>query len=126
MEFIIPYIPYIVVALVLIGGAIFYCTKEKNALKNILLYLCGEAEKKYGGKTGKLKLEYCWSVVCKRFRFLSFFLTFEQFSKMVDDCLIGLRHLIETNPKIAGYVGAESDKVEQTDVESEIEIVDGE
>lgn len=106
MEIIIPYIPYVVVVLIFIAAGIIYFTHEKNALQNILLYLCGEAEKKYGEKTGVLKLHYVWDIVCSKYKFLTVFLTFDQFSSMVDECLKGLRHLIETNPYIAGYVGA--------------------
>ena len=107
MEFIVPYIPYIVVALVLIGGAIAYFKGEKKSLKDVLLYLCTEAERIYGSKTGQLKLQYVWSQACSQFKFLTTFLTFETFSKMVDECLVNLRHLLETNKNIAGYVGME-------------------
>ena len=97
------YIPLIVVLLVLCGGVIALI-KDKKTLKNILLYLCTEAEKIYGSKTGQWKLKYCWDQACSRFRFLTTFLTFENFSKMVDECLVELRHLIETNDNIAEYV----------------------
>lgn len=110
MDVIITYIPYIIVALVLIGAAIAYFKGEKKSLKDVLLYLCTEAEKIYGSKTGQLKLQYVWSEACKQFRFLTTFMSFEKFSAMVDDCLVNLRHLLETNPNVADYVNNEQIK----------------
>ena len=109
MEVIIPYIPYIIVALVIVGAVIAYFKGEKKSLKDVLLYLCTEAEKIYGSNTGQLKLQYVWNEACKQFKFLTTFLTFKQFSKMVDDCLVNLRHLLKTNKNMAEYVGVESE-----------------
>lgn len=100
-------LPYVIVLLVLIGGAVAFFNGEKRSLKDWLLYACSLAEKELGGKTGQLKLKYVWSQACQQFKFLTTFLTFEKFSEMVDDCLVDFKHLIETNERIAEYVGAE-------------------
>ena len=105
---IIGVIPYIIIIIVFIGGAIALFKGEKKSLKDVLLYLCTEAEKIYGSKTGQLKLKYTWSEACRQFPFLTTFLSFETFSDMVDDCLVDFRHLIETNDSIAEYVGADN------------------
>lgn len=104
---IMGYLPYIIVLLVLIGGAIAFFKGEKKSLKDWLLYACTIAEREFGSKTGQLKLKYVWSMACEQFKFLTTFLTFEKFSKMVDDCLIDFRHLIETNDHIAGYINSD-------------------
>ena len=100
-------LPYIIVAIVLIGGAIAFFKGQKKSLKDILLYLCTEAEKMFGSKTGQLKLKYVWSQACSQFKFLTTFLSFDKFSEMVDNCLVDMKHLVETNESIAEYVGAE-------------------
>ena len=101
---IIGILPYVVILLVLLGGAIAFFKGEKTSLKDWLLYACTLAEKELGSKTGQLKLKYVWSMACEQFKFLTTFLSFEKFSEMVDDCLIDFRHLIETNDNIAEYV----------------------
>ena len=103
---IIEYIPLVIVLLVLIAGLITFIKDKKN-LKNILLYLCTEAEKQYGSETGQIKLAYTWNQACQLFPFLTKFLTFNIFSKMVDKCLVNFRHLVETNDHIAGYVNSD-------------------
>lgn len=100
-------LPYIIVAIVLIGGAIAFFKGQKKSLKDILLYLCTEAEKMFGSKTGQLKLKYTWAQACQQFPFLTTFLSFDKFSKMVDNCLVDMKHLVETNESIAEYVGVE-------------------
>ena len=107
MDILMGCMPYIIVAFILIAGVIVTFKGEKKSLKDVLLYLCTEAEKIYGNKTGQLKLQYVWSQACKQFKFLTTFLTFEIFSNMVDECLVNLRHLLQTNKKMAEYVGVE-------------------
>lgn len=101
-------LPYIIIVLVLIGGVIATFKGEEHSLKNWLLYACSLAEKELGGKTGQLKLKYVWNLACAQFKFLTTFLSFDKFSEMVDNCLVDLRHLIETNNKIAKYIGSEN------------------
>ena len=111
LSMILGYLPMILVIVILIGGAVAFFKGEKRSLQNVLLYLCSEAEKMFGSKTGQLKLKYVWSQACSQFKFLTTFMTFEKFSEMVDQCLVDFRHLVETNPNIAGYVGAEDNNV---------------
>ena len=111
LSIVLGYIPYAIVLLVIIGGAVAFFKGEKRSLQNVLLYLCGEAEKIFGSKTGQLKLKYVWSQACSQFKFLTTFMTFEKFSEMVDQCLVDFRHLVETNPNIAGYIGVEDNNI---------------
>ena len=107
LNMILGYLPYIIILLVFIGGAIAFFKGERKSMKDWLLYACALAEREFGSKTGQLKLKYVWSMACEQFKFLTTFLTFEKFSEMVDECLIDFRHLIETNDSIAGYVNSE-------------------
>ena len=111
ISIILECIPYVIILFVLIGGAVAFFKGEERSLRNVLLYLCSEAEKMLGSKTGQLKLKYVWSQACSQFKFLTTFMTFEKFSEMVDQCLVEFRHLVETNPNIAGYVGVENNNV---------------
>lgn len=105
---ILSYIPLIIVLIVLICGVIAFFKDKKN-LKNMLLYLCTEAEKQYGSKTGQIKLAYTWSEACKAFPYLTKFLTFDMFSKMVDKCLDNFKNMVASNERVAEYVGAEKE-----------------
>lgn len=113
LSMILDFIPLIIVLLVLVCGVITFFKDKKN-LKNTLLYLCTEAEKQYGSKTGQIKLSYTWDQACQAFPFLTKFLTFDMFSKMVDKCLVNFKNMVISNEKVAEYVGAEK-KIEKGD-----------
>lgn len=80
-----------------------------EAVKEWLLWAVAEAEKLYGSGTGVLKLRYVYDLFLSRFKELEYFITFDEFSKMVDDSLIGFKDLLEKNEKINNYV-EKSDK----------------
>ena len=75
-----------------------------EAVKEWLLWAVAEAEKLYGSGTGVLKLRYVYDLFLSRFKELEYFITFDEFSKMVDDSLIGFKDLLEKNEKINNYV----------------------
>lgn len=80
-----------------------------EAVKEWLLWAVAEAEKLYGSGTGVLKLRYVYDLFLSRFKELEYFISFDEFSKMVDDSLIGFKDLLEKNEKINNYV-EKSDK----------------
>ena len=69
------------------------------------------AEKELGSGTGKLKLRYVYDMFLDRFGTIAKYITFEQFSKLVDEALEEMRKLIESNKNIQEYIGIE-DKTE--------------
>lgn len=73
-------------------------------IKNWLLYAVIEAEKEYGGGTGALKLRYVYDQFVARFESAARVITFEHFSKLVDEALQEMRHLLETNKNIDAYI----------------------
>ena len=90
----------------------FKLSKEKQLemIKQWLILAVVEAEKKLGEKTGQLKLRYVYDLFINRFKFASKFITFEQFSALVDEALEAMRHLIETNIAIATYIGGNNNE----------------
>ena len=75
-----------------------------EAVKEWLLWAVAEAEKLYGSGTGALKLRYVYDLFLARFKELEYFIPFDEFSKMVDDSLVGFRDLLKTNEKVNTYV----------------------
>ena len=75
-----------------------------EAVKEWLLWAVAEAEKLYGSGTGVLKLRYVYDLFLSRFKELEYFISFDEFSKMVDDSLIGFKDLLEKNGRINNYV----------------------
>ena len=86
-------------------------TEEQVAkIKEWLLYAVLEAEAQFGSGTGQLKLRYVYDLFITRFPDLVKIVSFEMFSKWVDEVLKEMRHLIETNLDITYYVGLGGDK----------------
>ena len=109
------YYTVIIIAIVVIGLAaaaynFFKLTKEQqiNNIKEWLLVACLEAEKVLGSKTGRIKLRYTYDLFVSKFRFMSYIISFEQFSLLVDEALDVMRDLIETNEAVKKIV--EGDK----------------
>lgn len=104
---------YLVVAAVAVLAFAAYCAytffkrptgEQLAAVKEWLLWAVTEAEKELGGNTGQLKLRYVYDMFVERFPSLSAFIKFDAFSAMVDEALGQMRHLLDTNGTIKGYV----------------------
>ena len=95
--------------------------EQKKKIKEWLLIIVTEMEKAYGSGTGKIKLRAAYNEFILTFPFAAVFLSFEKFSDWVDEALVKMRHLIETNTFAEAYVT--SDHVEYTVLE---ETKDGE
>ena len=81
-------------------------TEEKIAkFKEWLLLIVAEAEKELGGGTGKLKLRYVYDKALTQFPALTLAISFEDFSKYVDEALDEFRKMLESNEKVQEYVG---------------------
>lgn len=73
-------------------------------VKSWLLFAVIEAERIYKSGTGALKLRYTYDLFVSRFGSLAAMVTFEMFSKWVDEVLQEMRHILETNKDIEAYV----------------------
>ena len=84
-------------------------TAQIEKVKEWLLLAVAEAEKKFGSKTGQLKLRYVYDLFTQRFPSVAKILTFEQFSNLVDQALEKLNKMLESNKKIEEYVNGEKE-----------------
>lgn len=77
---------------------------NKNRAKEWLLGAVTEAEKELGSKTGKLKLRIVYDAFITKFPIFSKIITFNAFSLMVDEVLVEMRKIIDTNVAVFKYV----------------------
>ena len=91
-----------VLAVMLIAAVIL--AANVSAFRNWLVYAVTEAEAKFGGKTGKLKLRYVYDLAVEAFPVLAKTLPFSFFSWAVDAALLIMRGMIEDNKQIADIV----------------------
>lgn len=117
MDFIVDnwYVIVLAIAAIIIG--IFTINKffRKNIneqidnVKEWLLYATTLAEKELGSGTGKLKLRYVYDMFASKFPWLVKIVSFESFSKLVDEVLVEMNELLSNNSAVKKYV-SESDK----------------
>lgn len=101
----------LIILLGLCAAGIMICcflklSKEKQIemIKQWLLFIVIEAEKELGGGTGAVKLRFVYDKFINRFKFMSKLITFEMFSKMVDESLEVMRLMIQQNKNVAAYI----------------------
>lgn len=112
MEFLIDNWPLLIAAVAVIAVAATYLINffkmpgnaQLDKVREWLLFAVTQAEKELGGGTGQIKLRYVYDMFVMKFPTLVKFVSFETFSFMVDEALIKMRHLLETNEKIENYV----------------------
>lgn len=103
---------YIAIAMILVGGAMLFIVnfckagqaQQMQMISEWLLLAVVQAEKELGGKTGEIKLRYVYDKFLQRFGKVAMFITFEQFSGMVDIALDKMKILLSSNAVIAHYV----------------------
>lgn len=78
--------------------------RKITMIKEWLLFAVVQAEKELGAGTGQIKLRYVWDLFIQTFPALAPVISFELFSKLVDEALDQMRHLLETNQDILYYV----------------------
>lgn len=79
-------------------------SEQIKSLKEWLLYAVIQAEKYFGSGTGEIKLRYVYDLAVSKFSFVSSLITFEQFSKYVDEALEQMKDLISKNDSIEEYI----------------------
>lgn len=77
---------------------------QLQKVKEWLLYAVVMAEKELGSGTGAIKLRYVYSLFIEKFPSLVSIITFEQFSQYVDEALVQMKHLLETNKDVDAFV----------------------
>ena len=94
-----------VIALVsgaVIGSLIYNFIKlpssaKKEKIKEWLIWAVSKAEKELGSGTGKLKLRYVYDMFVTKFEFISKFMSFKDFSNLVDEALEEFNSIISSN-----------------------------
>lgn len=103
MKLILNNLDVVIFLILVILGLVSYLAKKGN-LQKLLVYICLEAEKRFGSKTGQIKLRYVYDWFITKFPFMSVLISFDEFSKMVDKALEEMEHLITTNEAVFKYV----------------------
>lgn len=81
--------------------------QKVQEVKEWLLWAVVEAEKHFGSGTGTIKLRYVYDLFVKAFPTLARYISFTLFSSWVDEVLIRMKELIETNCNIKAYIEGE-------------------
>ena len=124
MNFIAEYwylIVIAVVAVVVVAYLIFKFFKLPRAsqiskVKEWLLFAVTEAERELGSGTGQLKLRYVYDMFITKFPYLVQFISFEFFSKLVDDVLVKFKDIFNTNKAVKQYVDSNTEVIHKEDV----------
>lgn len=91
----------------------FYGLPSSEQLAKVrewLLYAVTIAEKELGAGTGQIKLRYVYDLFLNKFPWIAKLLSFEAFSKMVDETLEEMKHLIATNDHVNEFVEGGKDE----------------
>lgn len=72
-----------------------------KSFKEWLVYAVSEAEEYLGSGTGKLKLMYVYNLAVSKYSFITKLITFDMFSKFVEDALSKMKEMIDSNERIA-------------------------
>ena len=78
--------------------------EQIEAIKAWLLYAVIEAEKEFGGGTGKLKLRQVYDAFVTKFPWAAKVVPFDLFSVWVDEVLVDMRELLQNNQALKTYV----------------------
>lgn len=78
-----------------------------------LLWAVTQAERIFGGGTGKIKLRYVYDLFIKRFPDIAKIISFTMFSALVDKALETFNQLLSSNKALEEYVNTEEKVNEQ-------------
>lgn len=95
----------VLILVLIIAGLISLVIGDKKRAQEWLLWAVTEAEKELGAKTGVLKLRLVYDWFVSQFPLLAKFISFQEFSDMVDEALERMDHYIRTNSAFFDYVG---------------------
>ena len=69
-----------------------------------LLLAVIKAEKELGSGTGQIKLRFVYDLFIDKFKVVSYFMSFSQFSILVDQALNIMKDMVSNNKKIEEYI----------------------
>lgn len=99
----------IIIALLILCVCIYFflnLSKEKQMqiIKEWLLLAVIRAEKELGGGTGQIKLRFVYDLFLDKFKVVSYIISFDQFSKLVDESLDIMKTMISINKNVENYI----------------------
>lgn len=112
MDWLINNWSLLVVIGAIIGVFVHYAKKftglpseqQLRKIREWLLWAVIYTEKELGQGTGVAKLRFCYDLFVQRFPSLVTVISFELFSRYVDEALVQMRKILETNKDIEAYV----------------------
>ena len=117
MKWLIDNWSLLVVILAVIGVGFYQLRKlsqlpsqaQQQKIKEWLLYAVLLAEKELGSGVGAMKLRYVYSLFIDKFPSIAPVVPFELFSTWVDEVLVQMKQLLESNEKLSDLIngGAE-------------------
>ena len=80
--------------------------KQKEKIKEWLIWACIEAERGLQSGTGQLKLREVWNLFCAvpAFGWVARIIAFDTFSGWVTEALATVKRMLVENPRLASYV----------------------
>ena len=96
------------------------------SVREWLLYAVAQAEKELGSGTGQLKLRYVYDMFILRFSAVAKVISFEAFSKLVDEALYIFRNMLKDNKAVSDYVGAAPEASEKLELGIDLDDEEGE
>ena len=78
--------------------------KQIEIISEWLLLAVIKAEKELGSGTGQVKLRYVYDLFLDKFKFTAMFISFVQFSNLVDLALVTMKSMISNNNQVKDYI----------------------
>jgi hypothetical protein len=99
----------IIIALLILCVCIYFFLnlgkeKQMQIIKEWLLLAVIRAEKELGGGTGQIKLRFVYDLFLDKFKVISYIISFDQFSKLVDESLDIMKTMISNNKNVENYI----------------------
>lgn len=121
----------VLVGLICLAAFVVYCVytffgmptaKQKQKVKEWLVWACIEAEKKLQSGTGQLKLREVWNLFCsiQSFSWVAKIVSFDMFSVWVSEALSEVNKMLITNDTLAEYVYGERKELEVAKIKEQI------
>lgn len=85
--------------------------EREKYVKAFLLAIVVEAEKQFGSGTGRVKLSWTYSRFVEAFPGMISFVSFELFSKWVDEVLEQMKNMLSDNSELQSYIDGEAVKL---------------
>lgn len=78
--------------------------EQIDKVQEWLLYAVVQAEAKLGEGTGQIKLRYVYDMFINQFKWVAYFVTFDEFSILVDEALSKMKDLCKTNSNLVDLI----------------------